>query len=124
SLYDALYGTDIIPEDAGAEKGSSYNPVRGNKVIAYASAFLDQACPLANDHSHADVVAYRCANGQLTVTMEGGESLGLKRPEQFIAYQGDAGSPKAILLKNNGLHIEIQVDSGHPIGKTQKAGVK
>ena len=123
SLYDALYGFDVIPEDGGAERAGAYNPVRGQKVIAYARAHLDRAAPLA-DGSHADATAYRVADGALQVTLEGGRTSGLAEPDKFVGHRGDAASPEAVLLRVNGLHIEIQIDPGHPIGKTDAAGVK
>ena len=123
SLYDALYGTDAIPEDGGAEKGQGYNPVRGDKVIAFARKHLDQATPLANG-SHADATAYAIVDGALQVTLDGGTRTGLADAAQLRGWQGDSDAPSAILLRNNGLHIEIQIDPDSPIGKTDKAGVK
>ncbi len=123
SLYDALYGTDAISEENGAQKGPGYNEVRGAKVIAFARNFLDQAAPLA-EGSHADSVSYRVQDGQLKVTLENGSVTGLKQPEKFVGYQGEAVEPTAILLKNNGLHVEIQIDPNSPIGQTDAAGVK
>jgi len=123
SLYDALYGTDAISEEDGAERGSSYNPVRGAKVIAYGRQFLDEAVPLAQ-YSHKDAVQYAIVDGQLVVTTEGGATTGLKEPEKFVGFQGDPQHPTAVLLKNNGLHIEIQIDREHAVGKTDKAGIK
>ncbi|MEG7362520.1 malate synthase G [Pseudomonas citronellolis] len=123
SLYDALYGTDAISEDDGAEKGKGYNPRRGEKVIAFARALLDQAAPLAQG-SHADASAYRIEQGQLRVTLEDGSVSGLAEPAKFVGYQGEPLSPKAVLLKNNGLHFEIQIDPTSPIGQTDAAGVK
>ncbi|WP_217477495.1 malate synthase G [Stutzerimonas stutzeri] len=123
SLYDALYGTDAISEENGAQKGPGYNEVRGAKVIAFARNFLDQAAPLA-EGSHADSVSYRVQDGQLKVTLENGSVTGLKQPERFVGYQGEAVEPTAILLKNNGLHVEIQIDPNSPIGQTDAAGVK
>ncbi len=123
SLYDALYGTDAISEDDGAEKGKGYNPRRGEKVIAFARAFLDQAAPLAQG-SHADASAYRIEQGQLRVTLEDGSVSGLAEPAKFVGYQGEPLSPKAMLLKNNGLHFEIQIDPTSPIGQTDAAGVR
>ena len=123
SLYDALYGTDAISEDDGAEKGKGYNPRRGEKVIAFARAFLDQAAPLAQG-SHADASAYRIEQGQLRVTLEDGSVSGLAEPAKFAGYQGEPLSPKAVLLKNNGLHFEIQIDPTSPIGQTDAAGVR
>ncbi|CAN7206915.1 malate synthase G [Aquipseudomonas alcaligenes] len=123
SLYDALYGTDVISEENGAEKGKGYNKVRGDKVIAFARAFLDEAAPL-HDGSHVDATAYAIKDGAFAVTLKDGTATGLKDAAQFIAFQGDAAAPQALLLKHNGLHLEIQIDANSPIGKTDAAGVK
>ncbi|MFA8438457.1 malate synthase G [Pueribacillus sp. YX66] len=123
SLYDALYGTDAISEEGGAEKKGAYNPVRGNKVIDYAKNFLDEHVPLASG-SHKDATKYTVADGKLAVALENGETVGLKDEAQFAGYQGEADEPTAILVKNNGLHVEIQIDRSHSIGKDDKAGVK
>lgn len=122
SLYDALYGTDAIPVDNGQEAGSGYNPKRGAAVIAYARAVLDEAAPLAQG-SHADATGYSIKNGTLSITLANG-STGLKHPDQFRGHQGDSTAPQAILLRHNGLHLEIQIDANHPIGKTDPAHVK
>lgn len=122
SLYDAFYGTDVIPETGGADKGPGYNEVRGEKVIARARQVLDQAAPLESG-SHADATAYQVEGGRLVVKLEGGKSAGLKDPAKFVGYQGDAAAPSSILLKNNGLHLDIQVDRNHSIGRTDAAGV-
>ena len=122
SLYDALYGTDAIPETNGAEKQKAFNPVRGAAVIAYARKFLDQAAPLANG-SHVDATLYSVEGGKLVVTLKSGKTE-LKTPAQFIGYQGDASAPSAVLLKHNGLHFEIQIDANDSIGKTDSAHVK
>ncbi|WP_166366283.1 malate synthase G [Pseudomonas akapageensis] len=122
SLYDALYGTDAISEEGGAEKGKGYNPVRGNKVIAFARAFLDEAVPLAAG-SHVDSTGYKIVDGKLVVSLKGGSNSGLRNDAQLIAFKGDAQAPTAILLKNNGLHFEIQIDASSPIGRTDPAGV-
>ncbi len=122
SLYDALYGTDAIPDTDGAERTAKFNPVRGARVIARARAFLDEAAPLANG-SHVDATAYRVEGGKLVVTLKNGSSA-LKSPDQFIGFQGDAGSPSAVLLKHHGLHFEIQIDATDSIGKTDAAHVK
>ena len=123
SLYDALYGTDAISEENGAEKGHGYNKVRGDKVIAFARAFLDEAAPLANG-SHVDATGYRVDNGQLVVSLKDGSTTGLAQAEKFVGYVGEAAAPKGVLLKNNGLHFEIQIDASSPIGQTDAAGVK
>jgi malate synthase len=123
SLYDALYGTDVIPESDGAEKGTSYNRVRGDKVIAYARKFLDEAVPLASG-SWTDATGLSVDDGQLQVATADG-SVGLASPEKFIGYTGELGSPDwSVLLVNHGLHIEILVDPESPIGKTDAAGIK
>lgn len=123
SLYDALYGTDAISEENGATKGPGYNEIRGNKVIAFARAFLDEAAPLANG-SHVDSTSYTVKDGQLSVALKDGSTTGLKDAAQFIAFQGDAAAPTAVLLKHNGLHFEIQIDATSNIGQTDAAGVK
>ena len=122
SLYDALYGTDVISEDGGAEKGKGYNPARGAKVIAFARDFLDQAAPLAQG-SHKDATGYRIEGGQLAVSLQGGASTGLKDAAQFVGHQGDAAAPSSILLANNGLHIDIIINKSTPIGQSDAAGV-
>ncbi|MHC8368937.1 malate synthase G [Pseudomonas sp. ZT5P21] len=123
SLYDALYGTDAISEADGAEKGKGYNKVRGDKVIAFARAFLDEAAPLAAG-SHVDSTGYKIVDGKLVVALKGGSNSGLRNDAQLIGFHGDAAAPTAILLKNNGLHFEIQVDATTPVGQTDAAGVK
>lgn len=123
SFYDALYGTDAISHEDGAETGKGYNPIRGNKVIDYAKKFLDQAAPLTAA-SHKEATTYKIAESQLVVTLSNGETATLTEPEKLVGYQGTAEQPTAILLKNNDLHIEIQIDRNHPIGKDDAAGVK
>ncbi|WP_431495909.1 malate synthase G [Pseudomonas brassicacearum] len=123
SLYDALYGTDAISEADGAEKGKGYNKVRGDKVIAFARAFLDEAAPLAAG-SHVDSTAYKIIDGKLVVTLKGGSNSGLRDDAQLIGFQGDASAPTTVLLKHNGLHFEIQIDASTPVGQTDAAGVK
>ncbi|WP_053151431.1 malate synthase G [Pseudomonas sp. P97.38] len=123
SLYDALYGTDAISEADGAQKGKGYNKVRGDKVIAFARAFLDEAAPLAAG-SHVDSTAYKIVDGKLVVTLKGGSNSGLRDDAQLIGFQGDAAAPAAVLLKHNGLHFEIQIDASTPVGQTDAAGVK
>ena len=123
SLYDALYGTDAISEADGATRDKGYNKVRGDKVIAFARAFLDESAPLATG-SHVDATAYAIVDGALRVTLKGGAHSGLRDTAQLIGYQGEATAPIAILLKHNGLHFEIQIDASSAIGQTDAAGVK
>ncbi|MCT1886595.1 malate synthase G [Dietzia cinnamea] len=123
SLYDALYGTDAIPETDGAEQGDSYNKVRGDKVIEWAREFLDDAAPLASG-SHVGTTGYAVVDGTLQVTLADGATTGLADPEKFVGYLGDTASPSSVLLRNNGLHIDIQIDPDSPIGSTDAAGVK
>ncbi len=122
SLYDALYGTDAISEEGGAAKGPGYNEVRGNKVIAFARDFLDQAAPLAGA-SHKDAKAYRVEGGKLVVALLNGSSTGLQDAAKFVGYQGDAAAPSSVLLVNNGMHIDIIINATTAIGKTDAAGV-
>ncbi|MBQ0718890.1 MAG: malate synthase G [Gammaproteobacteria bacterium] len=123
SLYDALYGNDVISEEGGADKGPGYNALRGAKVIAYGRDLLDQSMPLAAG-SHHDAVAYSIANGALAATLKSGDVVTLERAEQVLGYLGDAEKPESILLKNNGLHIEVQFDSSHYVGRDDAAGIK
>ena len=122
SLYDALYGTDVIPETDGCEKGHGYNAKRGARVIAFARRVLDESAPLAQG-SHADATSYRIENGALVVALQGGATTGLKNPAQFTGYQGDAAMPSSVLLQHNGLHLDIRIDRSTAIGKTDAAGV-
>ncbi len=122
SLYDALYGTDMISDEGGAEKGGAYNPKRGDKVIAWARDFLDQYFPLASG-SHKDSTGYAIVDGKLVVRLKDGES-GLKDESQLQGYRGDAAKPDGVLLKHNNLHAEIQIDDQHPIGAEDPANVK
>ena len=128
SLYDALYGTDVIGEDDGAEKGTSYNTVRGDKVIAYARKFLDGAVPLASgawSEATGLEISQEDGTGQLLITLGDGLSTGLATPEQFVGYTGELGSPQwSVLLCNNGLHIEILIDPDSPVGSTDAASIK
>ena len=123
SLYDALYGTDAIPEDKGAERGGAYNPIRGDRVIAWARDFLDTHCPLTGG-THADATAYAIEAGTLSVQQASGDSATLAEPSLFVGYTGNADAPESVLLCHNGLHIEIQIDATHPVGATDPAGVK
>ncbi|MDB5945288.1 MAG: malate synthase, partial [Ramlibacter sp.] len=122
SLYDALYGTDVIPETGGADKGKGYNKVRGAKVIEFARQVLDQAAPLAAG-SHKDAAGYKVDGGKLSVAMKDGSVTGLKEPAKFIGYQGSAAAPSSVLLRNHGIHLDIRIDRGTPIGKDDAAGV-
>ncbi|NQW09163.1 MAG: malate synthase G [Alphaproteobacteria bacterium] len=122
SLYDALYGTDAISEDGGAERTGGYNPARGAKVIAWARDFLDTAAPLANG-SHVDSTGYRVDGGRLVVTLKGGATSGLADPSAFAGYTGDAAAPTGVLIRHNAMHVEIVIDASHPIGKDDPAHV-
>jgi malate synthase len=126
SLYDALYGTDALPEDKGASKvgpdGKGYNPVRGAKVIEYARHVLDRVAPLAQG-SHLDATAYTVEGGKLKVALKDGGKFCLADAHKFVGYQGSAVAPSAVLLRNNGIHIEIQFDRSTPIGRSDAAGV-
>ncbi|CAF1033104.1 unnamed protein product [Rotaria sordida] len=122
SLYDALYGTDVIPENDGCEKTTTYNKKRGDKVIAFTRKFLDQYIPLANNLSHVNAKKYSVETGELKVTLQNDSVVGLKSPAQFVGYQGDADTPKSILLVHHGIHIEIQID--RPNSRNDPAGIK
>ncbi|MBT9491290.1 MAG: malate synthase G [Paucibacter sp.] len=121
SLYDALYGTDVIAETDGAEKAGRYNPVRGAKVIAFARQVLDQAAPLA-EGSHSDATGYSVVAGRLQVSL-GDRVTGLADAAQFVGYQGEAAAPSSVLLRHNGLHLDIQIDRSTAIGQSDLAGV-
>jgi len=123
SLYDALYGTDAISEENGASRTSSYNPIRGEKVIAFAKNFLDEVIPLVQS-SHTEVVQYSLENGKLVAQLNDGSLTELQEEDKFVGYQGEEESPDALLFKNNGLHFEVQIDRTDSIGKTDDAGVK
>ncbi|MFG1798074.1 malate synthase G [Nocardia sp. NPDC049149] len=123
SLYDALYGTDAISEANGAEKGKGYNKVRGDKVIEWARNFLDDAATLITG-SHIGSTSYKIVDGELEVGLEDGTEIGLADPGQLVGYLGDPAAPTSVLLKHNGLHIEIQIDPSSPVGSTDTAGVK
>jgi len=122
SLYDALYGTDAIPEEDGATRTGGYNKVRGERVVAKARVVLDQTTPLATS-SHADAISYAVKDAALSVSLTGGATTRLKDPAQFVGYRGNAGAPSIVLLKHNGLHLEIVIDRTNPIGKDDPAGV-
>jgi malate synthase len=123
SLYDALYGSDVIPEEGGAHKDTQYNPVRGEKVIAYARAVLDQSAPLEQG-SHADAAEYRIDAGKLAVRFKDGSKTGLQDPSRFAGYSGSPEQPDAVLLVKHGMHMEIAIDPADPVGKTDAAHVR
>jgi malate synthase len=123
SLYDALYGTDVIPEEDGAQRGGAYNPVRGDKVIAYARDFLNRHCPLSTG-THSEARSYTVVAGNLQVVLEGGQISSLANPGQFCGYLGEPDTPTSVLLQHNGLHLELQIDAASPIGSQDAAGVK
>ncbi|UIZ58722.1 malate synthase G [Acinetobacter sp. SCLZS86] len=123
SLYDALYGFDVISEENGAEKGKGYNPVRGEKVIAFAKNFLNETFPLAQG-SHADATQYAVEANKLVVRLKDGSTTTVADSSKFVGYNGEASAPTEIVLKNNGLHAIIQIDANSPIGQTDVAGVK
>ncbi len=122
SLYDALYGTDVLPETDGAAIGSAYNPVRGQLVVDYSNRFLDQTVPL-NGISYADVTGYAIVDGTLTATHNMDSQCGLAQPEQLAGFSGDPAQPGCILLRHHNLHIEIRLDHDHPVGRESAAGV-
>jgi malate synthase len=122
SLYDALYGTDVISEANGCEKGKGYNPKRGAKVIEYARHVLDRTAPLKKG-SHIDSTGYSVKAGKLVVSLKDGTNSGLQDAKQFIGYQGDAKAPSSVLLQHNGLHLDIQINRATPIGASDAAGV-
>ncbi|GFM86858.1 malate synthase G 2 [Pseudomonas cichorii] len=123
SLYDALYGTDAIPTSEGAEISAGYNPLRGAKVIVFARELLDEIAPLARG-THIDARHYAIIDGKLQIRLADDSETGLKQPEKYLGYQGDPQHPTAVLLKNNGLHVEIQIDHKHAIGSNDIAGIK
>ncbi|MCX5044366.1 malate synthase G [Aldersonia sp. NBC_00410] len=123
SLYDALYGTDAISEEGGAEKGTGYNKVRGDRVIEYARKFLDEAAPLESG-SHIGTTDYVVHGSTLRVTTADGTVTTLAGPAQLVGYRGNPDAPTSVLIRHNGLHIDIEIDPESPIGKTDPAGVK
>ena len=123
SLYDALYGTDAISDEGGAEATGAYNPTRGNKVIRKAREYLDTIAPL-NSGSHVGSQGYQLSDAGLSITLADGSKTTLQDPSQLIGFKGEIESPTAILVCHNGLHAEIQFDTSHPIGKTDPAGIK
>jgi len=122
SLYDALYGTDALPETDGATRAGPYNPVRGARVIEFARRVLDQSAPLAGA-SHSDVQAYQVSGGRLQVALDNGGVTGLVDAQQFVGYQGSASAPASVLLRHHGLHIDVRIDRSTATGASDKAGV-
>jgi malate synthase len=122
SLYDALYGTDAIPEDGGAERGRGFDPARAAKVIAYARGVLDEAAPLERG-SHRDATSYAIVDARLLVGLSDGTFTGLAHPDNLVGYLGDEAAPSAVLIGHHGLHLEIRIDRTTPIGHDDPAGV-
>ena len=123
SLYDALYGTDMISEEGGASRAGAYNPVRGDKVIEFSKKFLDENFAII-DASFDDVNSFVVCDGLLQIGLTNGTKTSLKNNDQFLGFQGSAEEPSGILLKNNNLHAEIQIDPSHPVVSTDPAGIK
>jgi malate synthase len=122
SLYDALYGTDAIPDDGGATRTATYNKIRGERVVAHGRAILDESVPLARG-SYRDVVSCSVEGANLLVRLRDGTTTGLARSSQFAGYLGEAGAPSAVLLRNHGLHLEIKIDRGGLVGRDDPAGI-
>jgi malate synthase len=123
SLYDSLYGTDVIPETDGAEIRKDYNPARGAKVVAFAMDFLDETFPL-NAGSHRDVIQYAIKNQALVITLPNDQTSSLSDANKFQGYTGDPDNPTSILLRNHRLHVDMLIDRQHPIGQAHPAGIK
>ena len=123
SLYDALYGTDMISEDDGAERGGAYNPVRGDKVIEFSKNFMNENFPLSNG-TYQEIAAFQIANGNLEITLKDQTKVTLVDNDKFVGYSGDIENPKGILMKNNNLHVEVQIDREDSVGKDDLAGIK
>ena len=123
SLYDALYGTDMISEDGGAERGGAYNPVRGDKVIEFSKNFMNENFPLSNG-TYQEIAAFQIANGNLEITLKDQTKVTLADNDKFVGYSGDVENPSGILMKNNNLHVEVQIDREDAVGKDDLAGIK
>ena len=123
SLYDALYGTDMISEEGGAERGGAYNPVRGDKVIEFSKSLLNETIPLSQG-TYQEVTSFQVNDGNLEVTLSDQSKVGIKDQNKFIGFRGESDNPSGILFKNNKLHIEIQVDREDSVGKDDAAGIK
>ena len=123
SLYDALYGTDMISEDDGAERGGAYNPVRGDKVIEFSKNFMNENFPLSNG-TYQEIAAFQIADGNLEITLKDQTKVTLADNDKFVGYSGDIENPTGILMKNNNLHVEVQIDREDSVGKDDLAGIK
>ncbi len=123
SLYDALYGTDMISEDGGAERGGAYNPVRGDKVIEFSKNFMNENFPLSNG-TYQEIAAFQINEGNLEITLKDQTKVTLADNDKFVGYSGDVENPSGILMKNNNLHIEVQIDREDSVGKDDLAGIK
>ena len=123
SLYDALYGTDMISEDGGAERGGAYNPVRGDKVIEFSKNFMNENFPLSNG-TYQEIAAFQIADGNLEITLKDQTKVTLADSDKFVGYSGDVENPSGILMKNNNLHVEVQIDREDSVGKDDLAGIK
>ena len=123
SLYDALYGTDIINDEDGAHREGGYNPARGEKVIAFAKKFLDETIPLEKG-SYSEVLKFQFIDSELLMTLKDGSKINLQNKDQYIGYKDDGEGAYGLLFKNNNLHVEIQIDRSHPIGQEDLAGIK
>ena len=123
SLYDALYGTDMISEDDGADRGGAYNPVRGDKVIDFSKNFLNDYLPLT-EGKYQDVVSFQISNGSLEISLSDQSKTSLKNDSAFVGFKGDESNPESILLKNNDLHVEIKIDRNDSVGSSDPAGIK
>jgi malate synthase len=123
SLYDALYGTNVISEEQGAEKGGAYNSIRGDKVIEFSKNFLNEMAPLSQGR-YQDIVSFKINSGSLEITLSDQSIVSLKDKNKFVGYLGDENNPNGILLKNNNLHAEIQIDNEDSVGKDDPAGIK
>ena len=123
SLYDALYGTDMISEDDGAERGGAYNPVRGDKVIEFSKNFMNENFPLSSG-TYQEIAAFQIADGKLEITLKDQSKVTLADEDKFVGYSGDLENPKGILMKNNNLHVEVQIDREDAVGKDDLAGIK
>ena len=123
SLYDALYGTDMISEDDGTERGGAYNPVRGDKVIEFSKNFMNENFPLSSG-TYQEIAAFQINDGNLEITLKDQTKVTLADNDKFVGYSGDVENPSGILMKNNNLHIEVQIDREDSVGKDDLAGIK